>query len=132
MESLNVQGRTFNDVDAWESGDLVPDLSVEGGIDDHYVLLVALQILGSEREDEVVDGAVEATDDDMIGELDVFVDYLGICLALRLHQDIIITLKGIRVVLLGCLFSILCSSFFGLFSLALQNNLYGYILLNWL
>ena len=92
MERLNVQGRAFNDVDAWEAGDLVPDLSVKGGIDDHYVLLVALQILGSEREDEVVDGAVEATDDDMIGELDVFVDYLGICLALRLHQDIIITL----------------------------------------
>ena len=92
VKGLNVQGRALNDVDAWKAGYLVPDLSVEGGVDDHNVLLVALQILGSEGEDEVVDGAVEAADDDMIGELDVFVDYLGICLALRLHQDIIITL----------------------------------------
>lgn len=123
VEGLYVQGRALNDEDAWEAGDLVPDLTVKRGIDDHDVLLVALQVLGPEGKDEVIDGAVEAADNDMVGELDASVDYLGICLALRLHQDIIITLQGVHAIILGPLLFSVISSFFGLLSLALQYNL---------
>lgn len=65
-ESLMLEGSTLDKKDTWEAGNALPDIFHYNRRDDNDILLIALQVLGSEWEDKMVNRRVQATYHDMI------------------------------------------------------------------
>ena len=94
-EDFNHQRRSVNSVDTRESTDGVPDSWWDRlhGSDDYDVLLLALKILCSKRENEVHDRTMNATDDNVVLKLrqQCFLTHLH--LNLRLHRAVVVLVK---------------------------------------